>query len=329
METLTKEFGLSVLDKRESKLIELADKYKDLKIKGAEDKDGYKKVREARIELKNERVAVENDAYALRENAIKFQKAVITREKQLVGIISSTEKTLQDEEDKYKKEIEAIRVEKERKEQERIQNRINALAKFNYAIDLYDASTMLDDKFNELLSRAEVDYKDLQEQIAQAKADEERKRKEEAEQLEQQRKELAKQKAESIAQAEAIQKEYQEHHAAVKAERAKMDAERAALAEEQRKHQEQIRLEQAKKEAAEKSRIEAEQKAEREAKEKIERERLEKLETERRELLKPDKEKLYAVIDFCAKQKQSMNTDDGQRIIDRVSNYIKEEIAKL
>jgi hypothetical protein len=58
METTTAEKienGLQVLDQREAGLIALADKYKDLKIAGVEDKDGYKKVREDRIKERSRR----------------------------------------------------------------------------------------------------------------------------------------------------------------------------------------------------------------------------------------------------------------------------------
>lgn len=294
------ESGLQILDRRESKLIELADKYKDLRIAGVEDKEGYKKVREARIELKNERVAVENDAYSLRENAIKFQKTVVAREKELVGIISLTEKTLQAEEDNYKQALEAIRQEKDRKEKEKIQNRINSLAKFNCAIDLYDATVMPDDKFNELLTQAEIDFNAEQERIANEKAEAERLRAEEYERLRSERIELEKQKAEQAKREQELQLQEVERIDAAKKrqeeiwlENQKIADERRKLEEEKRQHEQQIRLEQAKKEAAERARIEEHERVKREAEEKIERERLAKIEAERQESLKPDKEKLY------------------------------------
>lgn len=294
------ETGLQVLDHREAELIILANKYKDLKIAGVDDKVGYKQVREARIELKTARVSVENDAYGLRENAVKFQKAVIAREKELVAIISTTEKTLQIEEDKYKELLEAIRIEKERNEKERIQNRINALAKFNCAIDLYEATTMPDDKFNEILTQAEIDFNAEQERIAKAKAEEERLRNEEAERLRLEREELAKQRAElaeaqrkadlELAERSRKEREWIEEQNRIKSEQA---AERKKLEDEKRKHEEAIRIEQAKKEAAERARIEEQARIKRESEERVERERLAKIESERQEALKPDKEKLY------------------------------------
>ena len=294
------ETGLQILDKREAKLIELADKYKGLKIAGVEDKEGYKKVREARIELKNERVAVENDAYALRENAVKFQKTVIAREKELVGIVATVEKTLQGEEAVYVRALEAIKIEKEREEKARIQNRIKALAKFNYALDLYEVSTMPDDKFNELLTQVEIDFNAHQESLRWEKAEEERIRNEEAERLRIEKIELNKQRAEQEARERELRQQEIERIEAerkrqeeIRLENKRFADERKKLDEEKRQHEEQIRLEQAKKESAERARIEEQEKIKRQEAEKIEAERLEKIEAERQEALKPDKEKLF------------------------------------
>jgi hypothetical protein len=294
------ESSLQILDQREAKLIELADKYKGLTIAGAEDKEGYKKVREARIELKKERVAVENDAYDLRENAVKFQKAVVAREKQLVAIISTVEQTLQHEEDNYKKALEEIRIQKEREEKERIQSRINALAKFNCAIDLYDASTMSDHKFSELLTQAEIDFNAERDRIEKEKAEAERQRNAEAARLKAEREELDRIRKEQEARERELQRQEQERIAAekkrqetIRAEAERIRKEREELEREKRQHEEQIRLEQAKKEAVERARIEEQERIKREEQEKVERERLTKLEAERQEALKSDKEKLY------------------------------------
>jgi hypothetical protein len=289
----TKESSLQILDKRESKLIELADKYKGLTIAGHDDKEGYKKVREARIELKNERVAVENDAYELRENAIKFQKSVIAREKELVAIISTTEKNLQEEETKYTKALEAIRVEKERNERDRIQNRIKALAKFKYALDLYEVSTMPDDKFNELITQVEIDFNTEQERIAAEKAEEERLRVEEYERLRSERIALEKEKAEQLAREKELRLQEIDRAEKARQENEKIAAERRRFEEEKRQHAEAIRQEQVKKEAAERAKIEEEEKAKREAKELANALERDKREAIRQEALKPDKEKLF------------------------------------
>jgi len=72
----------------------LADKYKGMQIKGADDKEGYKQVDQARKELKHARSNLEKMGKAMRKPALDFQKAVIQREKELVAIIEPVEKEL-------------------------------------------------------------------------------------------------------------------------------------------------------------------------------------------------------------------------------------------
>lgn len=300
METMViKENGLQILDQREAGLIALAEQYKDLRINGVDDKEGYKKVRQARIELKNARVAVENDAKALRENAIKFQKTVIAREKELVSITLGTEESLQGEEDRYNEAIETLKIEEEKKEKARIQNRIVALAKFNYALDLYEVTTMTDDKFNELLTQVEIDYNKEQERIANEKAETERMRNEEAARLKAEREEIERIRKENEARTRELLRQEEERIAAEKkrldellAEGERIKKEREQFEKEKQRHEEAIKLEQAKKEAAERARIEEQSRIKREAEEKAERERLAKIEAERQESLKPDKQRI-------------------------------------
>jgi hypothetical protein len=308
METIEQktETGLQILDEKEASLVELSQKFRGLKITSASDRDGYKAVREARIALKNARVQVEKDGKALRDNAVRFSKRVIEREKELIKIIEPTEFELRVQEEEYEKALEAIKIEKERKEKERIQNRIQSLAKFNYALDLYDVSTMPDDKFNELLTQVEIDYNAEQERIAAEKAEQERLRNEEAERLRSEREEIARQRAEleaaqrkaDLELAERSRKEREwieadnKRKAEMQAERDRIEAEQKKLKEDKRQHEEQLRLEQAKKEAAERARLEEINRVKHEAEEKADRERLEKMEAERQEALKPDKDKL-------------------------------------
>lgn len=293
------EMSLSVLDQREAALIALADSAKALTISGPDDKEGYKAVREKRIELKNGRISVENDAYDLRENAIKFQKTVIKREKQLVSIVSGEENRLSNLEDTYDQWQEEIKRKKDKEENERIQKRVDALAKFGYAIDFYEAKIMEEENFQALLGEAEASYIKEQERIAIEKAEADRLKKEEEERMKREREELARYKAEQ----EEIWRKRNEEIARDKAERdrikadqeakeAEIQAERRKFEEEKRKHEEAVRLENARKEAAERAVIEEQNRIKREAEEKEKREQKAKEEQARQEALRPDKEKL-------------------------------------
>jgi colicin import membrane protein len=297
------ETGLQVLDQKESSLIELREKYKGLKIAGLDDKAGYKAVREARITLKNARVQVKKDAEALREPAVNFSKTVIAREKQLIQIIVDTENELQQEEDSYDTLVEAARVEKERKENERIQLRVDALSKFNYAHDLYELKLMTDEDYDALLLQVQEEYNLEQQRLAELKAEEEKKRKEEEEKLrvereefERQRAEFAKREAELKAIREKELSEQRQRESELKAEQEKKEAELRAEREKLEAEKREIAHQKALREAEERAKIEAEQRIKREAEAKAEAERIAKEKAEREELLKPDKQKL---IDFA------------------------------
>jgi hypothetical protein len=301
------ESALAILDKREADLIVLRDESRDLKISGPEDKAGYKIVRDQRLKLKNARTSIANDAKDLREGAVKFQKTVIAREKELIAIISTAEENLIQEEDAYNQAVEKICIEKERKENERIQLRITQLAKFNHAIDLYDAKIMPEENFQALLGEAEAAFNKEQERIAQEKAAAEQERIAEQERLRVEREEMARlredQEKREIAlraEQERIQKEQAEREATIKAEQDRKDAELKAEREKLEAEKREMELEKAKALAAEQARIDVENKIKREAAEKAEREILAEIERKRQEDLKPDKEKIKSYFDSIA-----------------------------
>lgn len=356
------EMSLTVLDKREAELTVLAESAKDITITGPEDKEGYKIVREKRIELKNARISVQNDGKDLRENAVKFQKTVIAREKQLIAIIAEEESRLSNAEDQYDKWQEEARIKREREENERIQKRIDSLAKFSYALDLYEAKVMPEEDFQALLGHAEAGWKKEQEMLESKRIEDERLKAEalEAQRLYEERikkesEELERKKAEYEAQRKAdlelaerakkereyIEEQQRKENERIRkeqeAEAAKIRAEREAFEAEKRKADEEKRIEQAKLEAAEKARIEEQARVKREADEKAERERKATEEAERQEALKPDKEKLLTFAEGlpgipCPK----INDIAAANILDvafdkieEIREFIKKEIQKL
>jgi hypothetical protein len=188
------ENGLQLLDQHEADLNLLAEQFKGLTIKGVDDKLGFATLRDARITLKSRRIQIEKDGKALRENAVKFQKRVIEREKQLIAIIEPTENALYMEEKRIEEQKEVIRLEKERKENERIQNRVTALAQFSFAMDLYELKIMPDAEFTELLLKVQDEYNQEQQRLAEVKAEEEKQRQAEQERIRLEREEFARQK---------------------------------------------------------------------------------------------------------------------------------------
>jgi colicin import membrane protein len=245
--TVIQQNSLAILDEQEVELIALANQYKDLTIAGINDKEGYKKANEARLILKKRRTKVENDAEALRANAVKFQKTVISREKQLVAIIAGVEGQLKSKVDAIDIEKERIRIEEERREDALIKSRIDQLAKFGHGIDLYDAKIMPEENFQALLGEVEAAYIKEQQRIADEKAAAEARRLEEEQRLQTEREELARQKAEfekreaalkelrereleEQRQRDALIKAQQENkEAELRAEREKLEAEKRAI----------------------------------------------------------------------------------------------------
>ncbi len=342
--TETKAISLEVLNERENSLIALAASAKDLTITGPDDKMGYKLVREKRIELKAERVQVQNDAFDLRENAVKFQKTVIKREKQLVAIISEEETRLSNLEDTYDQWQDEIKKKKDKEENDRIQTRVDALSKFGYAIDFYEAKIMEDENFLALLDEAEAAFIKEQERIANEKVEAERLKKEEDERMQREREELARAKAEQ----EEIWRKRNEEIARDKAERdrikaeqevkeAEIQAERRKFEEEKRKHEESVRLENARKEAAEKARLDEQNRIKREEEEKAERQRKETERLVRDEALKPDKEKFLILSKSLYEIQHPYLTDAAskelmkviRKKLDELSLFVKTESEKL
>lgn len=286
----------------ETGLIDLASKYQNLTVNGIDDKEGLKAVESARKELKNERVKIEKVSKGMRDSAVKFQKAVIAREKELVAIIQPQEDRLMAIEDAIWQEKERLREEAEKKESDRIQAMLDQLSAVNYAIDFHTLKGMTDEQFDEVLEEATFKFEDAkrlereeQERLAEIRRHEEIERKAEEERLAREREAFEKQQAAFREEQERIQKYNDEVRKKLEEAEQKLQEEKRAREEqklaEERERQRQQELEQAKKEAAEKARIEAEQRAALEAKQKLEREQREKEEAEEKLLAGADKAK--------------------------------------
>lgn len=276
---------------KKAELMSLADTYRQLEIKGTDDKDGYAAVDAARKDLKKNRVQIQKQGKELRDEALKFQKAVIAAEKELVSLIEPVEKELAEKQEKIDQEIE------KQKRLDQLPFRQEKLASIGFTFEDATVLAMDDVQFAEFFNakhaeKIAADQKKIEEEKAKLAA--EAARLEEERRLEKVRKEAeeeaarkAKIEAEAAAaRAEAALKEAQEKaerekieateraekekQAAVEAERKRADAEKQALIDEQnRKEKERIAAEEAAKkaEADKKAKEEAEkQEAEKKAK---------------------------------------------------------------
>ncbi len=98
----------------EAVIAKLKTDYLPLKINGIDDKEGYKKVHDARIVCRDHRTLAEKICKAGREDAIKEQKAWIAKEKEVVAQISEVEQHLKRQEEAIDKIIEDQKIRAER-----------------------------------------------------------------------------------------------------------------------------------------------------------------------------------------------------------------------
>jgi hypothetical protein len=178
--------GLQAFEARKEELTTLKSKAEGLKIESLEDKQTIKQVGDIRKELKKARVEIENEGKAMRDPLTKINKSISEKEKELVGIIEPTEKALLTQERWVKDEEARIEAEEKRKEDERIQNRIDVLAQFGYAIDINFLKGLDDQQFEKVVENARIEN----EKDQAAKAEQARKEQEEREQAEKDRAEL-------------------------------------------------------------------------------------------------------------------------------------------
>jgi hypothetical protein len=211
-----------------TKLVEAA---KVLTLPDPSDTVQLRKIKDARLTIRDARVAITKTGKTLREDALKFQKAVIAKEKELVGIIEPEETRLSDLEAVAEKEI-------ERKERlELLPNRRERLAAIADSVEVSDDEllemdgTAFENYFNVRVAnkneadRQRVEAENLKNKEAAAKLDrekemrdrEEKARQEERERLE--RESHAKQERDESQRKEAAMFEQQEKERLEKQER--------------------------------------------------------------------------------------------------------------
>lgn len=236
--------------------------YLPLTINGIDDKEGFKRVHDARMEVRGLRIDVETTRKELKAKAVAYGKKVDGEARRLKEPLIRIEEHLNSQEDAVKEEIERIK-------QQRINERLQALQAVSTELpplELVDSWS--DDEFATALRVATEQH---ERQVAE---------------------EAARLQAEAAERAElerlrAAERERQEAEVArLEAERAELDRQKAELAEAQRE------LAEAK---AEQERIEAKQHLECEQQEAQARAAAEEAERQRLEAQRPDREKLTSV----------------------------------
>lgn len=287
---------------QETKLVEIADEYRDLTISGVDDTAGYEKVHKSRMKLVKIRTSIDKQRKATNADAKEFITANNERAKELLAITEPVEKLLQDRQKAIDDEKEAIKRAAEQASREALQARIDKLAAVGcVSFSPTSVEGFSDDEFHETLAQATESYNRAQVKAAQEKAaleERERRRAErikalvplgcelpddladmdqeywdvflraaqQAHEAEQERKaaQRAALEAEAARQEAEAEKQRKEREA-LEAEQKKIDDARRQLEAEQQaaRHREEMRI--AAEQAAERARAEAEAKAAREA----------------------------------------------------------------
>lgn len=318
--------GLEVFESRKADLTELANRAAGLKIESIEDTETLKQVSTIRKTLKAQRVSIEKEGKSMRDPLTSISKHISAKEKELVSIIEPTERDLQAQEKWVEDEKEKIRLDAERKEQERIQTRVNQLAAYGYTIDITQIKTLSDEDFQGVLDEAKVEFD--KEQAVKAEA--ERVAKEEAEKLQREREELHRLRAEHEQREKVLREEQQR----IDHEKREIELQKQREADEKKRQDE---LNKAREEAAETARLKAIEHQKIEEARKAEELRLAKLEEERQASLRPDKEKLQSLASAIAAitmpgvtdEKAQVIVNDVQIMIGKIEAHILRKIKEL
>jgi len=167
----------------------------ELTISGVDDKEGFERVRRARLDLKKVRCEIEKKRKELKADAVEFGRRVDAAAKELTALVEPTEILLTNRQDEVEREIAAIAARK-------LQARKDRLTEAG-AIVFPGIDKIADDEFEELVAAAQLAHQKRQQQEAEAA----QARKLEEERLAKEREELARQRREQEAEQIRVQSE--------------------------------------------------------------------------------------------------------------------------
>lgn len=328
-EVITKE--LQKYDTTDAAIATLRQQYMALTIKGLDDKDGFDQVHKARMNVKTKRVQVAKRGKELREDAVAFQKAVLTEEKRIIGLLEPIEDHLSDEESRVEQERSRIKAEAEAKEATRIQARVNRLFSLGCRFDGMSYSygqliapqalvkSCTDEQFETFIGVIQ----DAINQESTKKAEEERERREEADRIKKVAEEQEKERRRLAEEAKRLNDEKD------RLERDRIAAAHKIIQEEKAKaREEELRI--AREEAAEKARLAEQERIRIQAEEKARKEEAARIRAERKAARRPDKEKLIAYVDsIMSIPAPELKTEDGNVAWQEISQKLEDCNASL
>lgn len=169
--TEIKKFNLA-----DAKIAELKEQFKDLKISGVEDKDGYKAVSEAIKIVRTYRTGVEKVRKQIKEDYLKTGRAIDEEAKRLTASLEEIENPLKDKKQEIDDEIQAEKDRQEAEAQAKTDKRVEELEavgiKFDgrfysigedISVDIVTIKDFTDEQFSEFKNRVSAVNDKLQE----------------------------------------------------------------------------------------------------------------------------------------------------------------------
>lgn len=269
-------FDISKFSEVDGAIQEIATNASMLRITDIESKEQFDRVHDMRMKLVKMRTqGIDKIEAEVKAPHLAFTKAVGEEANKRREQLKAIEKDLQAEEDKVNAHKEAIRIEKARKAQEKLNARITALAELGWCVDITVVSALTDEEYTaELLRLAQVkkDKEDAEAREFLRQQEEKAKQEAEAQRLREESEKIEREKESIRKQQEDLDQKKVEADKIIKDEQDRKQAEAQKIIDEEN----------------------ARQKAEFD---RIEKERQEKEAMELAEKRKPDREKLIAYVE--------------------------------
>lgn len=208
-------------------IAEMKEKYLVISVNGIEDKAGYLSAKTGRAEVKAVRVDVEKKRKELKEDSLKFGRAVDTEARRITNELESIEKHLDSMVKAVEDEKARIAEEARKDKQAKLQQRLDAFNELNYRVEISVLEMMSDCQFDITLTKAKERFAE-----ERAKAEEERAKVEAARREEDMKAlELERARIEEQQKAWQLEKEEAEKAMAEKERLLLIEKEKIALAE--------------------------------------------------------------------------------------------------
>lgn len=275
------------------------EKAKSLIVENEDETDKMKQAREGRLALKNIRVSADKKRKELKEDSLRYGKAV-------QGVYNIIEHSIKPLEVHLENQENFTKIKREKEQQALREVRESEVDQYREFIPYgLDFGTMSEDDYTKLINGAKM----------QIEAREAEKLRIEAERVEAERLRIEQEEKERK-EREAERKRLEAENAKLKAEREAAEKKRLAEEKERKDKEEKERIEREKKEAEHQAQLKAERE-ERERVEKIEREKREKLEREIAEKKRIESEKEAAEK---ARIEAELNKGDAAKVKDMIND---------